>query len=65
MTNDPRHLALILRAGQRAAESMRDAGLSAALDAMTEMATWYAEHPDGGALFPVDEEFAKLAGRFR
>jgi len=65
MTTDLRHLALILHAGKRAADTLQDAGVSAALDAMTEMAAWYAEHPDGGTLFPVDEDFAKLAERFR
>jgi hypothetical protein len=64
-TLDLRHLALILRAGKRAADGMQDAALCVALDAMTEMATWYAEHPDGGTLFPVDEDFARLAEHYR
>lgn len=63
---DLRHLAVILDTGHRYAQKWagpQDAALVQALAAMTEMAVHYASEPDGGTLFPLDEEFAKLAER--
>lgn len=63
-----RHLAVILDTGHQYAKKWAgpgDAALVAALSAMTEMAVHYAAQPDGGTLFPIDEEFTKLAERYQ
>ncbi len=60
-----RHLALILDAGRKAAEDLEAPGLSHALAHMTELAVIFAEQPDGGSVYPVDEIFAELAERHR
>jgi hypothetical protein len=65
---DLRHLAVILNAGREHANKLAgpaDAALVSALTAMTELAVHYAAQPDGGTLFPIDEEFAKLAERYQ
>jgi hypothetical protein len=53
---DLRHLALILDAGRQAADAIEDAGLSAALSHMTEVAVGYLTDPD---TFNVDTDFAE------
>lgn len=64
---DLRHLALILDAGHKKAREWAgptDAALVSALSAMTEMAVYYAQRPDGVPLIPVDDDFAALAARY-
>lgn len=60
---DLRHLALILDAGRKAADSIEDAGLSAALGHMTEVAVFYALHPEGDGAINLADDFADLAER--
>ena len=60
---DLRQLAVILDVGSRAALDLEDPALSNTLAHMTEIATIYALHPNGGTLYPLNEAFAALAAR--
>lgn len=59
---DLRHLALIFKAGEKAAADWQDAALSRALGDMAEVAAQMHVDPDGD-LFNVERDFAAFAER--
>lgn len=56
-----RELAIILNAGRVAADNIQDAGLSATLSAMTDVAVHLAV---GTRIWDVDQEFAALVRKY-